>query len=102
MEVLIAVVVILFLYVCWIEKDSLSTWFKKPTEKYGPCYNQPCDNYKMPRNGSPVLNPFIWPYSGTQNVDDLYILNKDSGTDFNFECGPLTQLSAPDHVILTN
>ena len=69
-------------------------------ENYSPCMD--CDGYKIPRNGISVLNPYVYPYSGTQCVDNLYILNKDIGTDFNFAKGPLTQASDPDHIILTN
>jgi len=88
-ELLLGVVAIIAIYY----------WYDN-IEHYGPCKD--CDGYKMPRNGVSVLNPYVWPYSGTQCVDDLYILNKDTGTDFNFASGPLTQASAPDHVILTN
>ena len=69
-------------------------------ENYRSCRD--CDNLHMPPNGLSVLNPFIWPYSGTSCVDDMYILNKDTGVDIGTEVGPLTHLSAPDHVVLTN
>lgn len=109
MTVLLVVIVLLLLWYCgcldkpiaWVRKNVLGEC--APAENYGPCrYCDSDSNYRVPRNGTLVLNPYVWPYSGTQNVNDLYILNKDVGTDFNFECGPLTQLSAPDHVILSN
>jgi hypothetical protein len=73
-------------------------YFYLYTEAYRSCRG--CDDYRMPRNGVAVLNPFIWPYSGTSCVDDLYILNKDSGVNLNFSEAPLTHLSTPDHVEL--
>lgn len=99
---LTAVAIILILFVIWYFKLDVIAWIQRAfkRENYGPCNY--CDDYRVPRNGTLVLNPYVWPYSGTQNVDDLYILSRDNGTDFNFECGPLTQLNAPDHVILTN
>ncbi len=68
-------------------------------EAYRSCSD--CIN-KMPRDGILVVNPFVWPYSGTANVDDLYILNKDIGTNLGFNTAPLTHLSTPDHVELIN
>lgn len=63
-----------------------------------------CDGYFMPRAGMSVLNPFIYPYSATPCVDELYMLNKDRGIDFGFvdSARPtLTSPSAPDHVAKT-
>lgn len=71
-----------------------------PMEKYRSCRD--CDDYVMAPNGTPVLNPFIWPYSGTRCVDDVYILSKDAGVDIGTAITPLTHLNSPDHVILTN
>jgi hypothetical protein len=72
----------------------------KAQEKYRSCRD--CDGYSMSPTGTPVLNPFIWPYSGTRCVDDIYILGKDAGIDIGTTVGPLTHLNSPDHVILTN
>lgn len=58
-----------------------------------------CDK-KMPSTGVSVINPFVWPYSGTSHVDDLYILNHDNGVDLGFKTGPLYSLNTPDHVEL--
>jgi hypothetical protein len=69
-------------------------------ESYRSCRD--CDGYSMAANGTPVLNPFIWPYSGTRCVDDIYILGHDAGIDIGTGTGPLTHLNSPDHVILTN
>jgi hypothetical protein len=56
----------------------------------------------MPRDGIAVVNPYVWPYSGISCVDDLYVLNKDTGLGLGFGSGPLTHLSTPDHVELIN
>ncbi len=73
-------------------------WLKNPSETYSSCRD--CDGYRMNKSGTLVINPFIWPYSGASCVDDLYILNKDSGLDLGFNQGPLTHLNTPDHVEL--
>lgn len=67
------------------------------SEEFQACYQ--CDK-RMPINGVSVLNPFVWPYSGTPHVDDLYILNHDSGVDLGFTGGPLYSLNTPDHIEL--
>ncbi len=80
--------------------QKIQRWFESMSEEaYRSCRH--CDEYKMNKNGTPVLNSFIWPYSSTASVDDLYILNKDSGLQLNFSTAPLTHLSTPDHVELT-
>lgn len=78
----------------------LVIYYTTPREPYRSCRD--CDGYAMAPNGTPVLNPFIWPYSGTQCVDDVYILGKDAGVDIGTGITPLTHLNSPDHVILTN
>jgi hypothetical protein len=69
-------------------------------ENYKSCRD--CGNDSVAANGTIVVNPFVWPYSGSQCVDDLYILNKDTGVDIGTGKGPLTHLNTPDHVIMTN
>lgn len=56
----------------------------------------------LPLDGIIVLNPFIAPYSSNQCVDDLYIQAKDQKKSDFYLGGPLTNLSSPDHVVLTN
>lgn len=65
-------------------------------ESFAPC---PCDNPSTPKSVT-VLNPFIWPYSGTPCVDDLYMLaqTRKDDTILNTPRGPLTHLNSPDHV----
>ncbi len=67
-------------------------------ENYRSCRG--CDD-SMPQDGVVVLNPFIWPYSATGSVDDLYIANKDSKLDLGFGMPPVS-LNTPDHVVMTN
>ena len=69
-------------------------------EPYRSCRD--CDGYVVAPNGMPVLNPFLWPYSGSRCVDDVYILSKDAGVDIGTAVTPLTHLNSPDHVLLTN
>jgi hypothetical protein len=68
------------------------------TESYRSCRD--CDGNVIAKNGTTVLNPFVWPYSGTQCVDDLYILNQDTGIDIGSDV-PMSHRNTPDHVILT-
>lgn len=76
----------------------LIIWLNR-TESFRSCAGTPCDGH-MPRNGIAVVNPFVWPYSGTPYLDDLYILNKDTGLNLGFDSPPITHLSTPDHVEL--
>lgn len=82
-----AVIIIALLLVIYLAVD----W-----EEFAPC---PCDNPATPKAVT-VLNPFIWPYSGTPCVDDLYQLAQDRKDDtiLNTPRGPLTHLNTPDHV----
>lgn len=90
--VYVLLLIIIFLVVLY--------WKDLAGESYRSCRD--CDGYQMSPKGTPVINPFIWPYSGTRCVDDVYILGKDTGIDIGTSVGPLTHLSSPDHVILTN
>jgi hypothetical protein len=80
-------------------REYIRSWLAWRREGYRSCND--CDG-RMPRLGMVVLNPFMWPYSGTSCVDDLYILNKDSGLDLGFETTPITHLTTPDHAELLN
>lgn len=93
----ILLVIVIFLLV-WYYKDIYLQ--RIDAENYRSCRD--CDGYSMSATGTNVLNPFIWPYSGTKCVDDVYILGKDAGVDIGTAVAPLTNPSSPDHVILTN
>jgi hypothetical protein len=87
------------LIVCVLLLVYLVGWWRdRGAEHYGPCKS--CDGQRMSAEGLPVINPFVWPYSGTSCVDDLYMLNADKGVNFGFSEAPITHLSTPDHVEL--
>ncbi len=67
-------------------------------ESFLPCID--CSDNYVPKNGVLVINPYVWPYSGTKCVDDLYILNKDHGQDIGFSKPQMRHLNTPDHVEL--
>lgn len=69
-------------------------WYMMPQEDFLSCRG--CSG-KMKPGGTLAINPYVWPYSATYNVDDLYVLNKDYGIDFGFTDGPLYHKNTPDH-----
>lgn len=75
-------------------------YFQPAAETFRSC--APCDDNRMRKDGTVVINPFVWPYSGAQCIDDLYILNNDSGVNLSFTGGPLMHLHTPDHVAMVN
>ncbi len=95
---IIAIILVVALILMWYYGylDSLSCG---RSEGYRSCRG--CDGH-MSIGGTLVINPYIWPYSGANCVDDMYVMNRDNGTDFGFGKGPLTHLSTPDHVELIN
>ncbi len=69
------------------------------TENYRQCCN--CDDdYRMLDGGMIVSNPYIWPYSGTEDVDRVYQMDQRVKADFGFKREPLIHMTTPDHVIL--
>jgi hypothetical protein len=67
-------------------------------ESFGPCYGD-CGDERMPY-GITMLNPYVWPYSGTVCPDELYFQHEASGSNIGLDQPPLTHLNTPDHVIL--
>lgn len=67
-------------------------------ESFLPCID--CSDNYVPKKGVLVINPFVWPYSGTKCVDDLYILNSDYDQDIGFSRPQMRHLNTPDHVEL--
>lgn len=59
-----------------------------------------CDSYQI-GNNFVTLNPFVWPYSGTQCPDDIRILEKDRAVNANAHI-PLVSQFVPDHAGPTN
>lgn len=86
-----AVLVIILLYM----------WYDNPKENYLPC----TDCAVVAPYQLDVLNPFIYPYSGS---DDLHFLVAEKGLDAPYFPPafqtprpeiPMTQATAPDHVL---
>jgi hypothetical protein len=61
-----------------------------------------CRGGDIPPGGITRLNPFLPPFSSTPCIDDIYIINADTGVQLGTGVGPLTHLNTPDHVVLTN
>ncbi len=90
--IILVVVLILLWYCGYLNVLGLREGYRSCRE---------CDG-RMSKDTTLVINPFIWPYSGSNCIGDLYVMNRDNGTDFGFNAGPLTHLSTPDHVELIN
>jgi hypothetical protein len=95
--------VVLILLVIWYLNinpvNQIKSLLGFSTEGYRSCRD--CTGYSMSKSGTTVINPFVWPYSGTSCVDDLYIKNKDVGLDLGFTLAPISP-NTPDHVPPTN
>ena len=70
--------------------------------KYTPENFKSCGgcSLRLPPQGTPILNPFVMPYSGTKCVDDLYIMNRDSDLKLDPAESKMYHLATPDHVEL--
>ena len=66
------------------------------SEGYAPCKGQ-CDQPPLPPAGLVRLNPFQWPYSAYADPDAPY-----ESPSAAMRVAPLTHLTTPDHVVLTN
>lgn len=75
-------------------KDEIYEYMGWQKEDFGYCPG--CSHIGISKEGTPVINPYIWPFSGTDCIDDIYAVNK-----LDDEI-PLTHASTPDHVVLTN
>lgn len=72
---------------------------QQQTEGYKSCLD--CDDdIRMTDGGTAVKNPFIWPYSGTADVDRMYQMNPSEKPCFGFKDEPMIHLTTPDHVLL--
>lgn len=72
--------VVIVLIILW-NSDKIRSWFDsyhRTTEGYAPCSD--CSDYKPPKNGVLVINPYVMPYSS----------------------GQFSYPSVPDHVEQTN
>ena len=86
--ILAVIVFLLILYIYYSRKEN-----------YDSCGG--CRGGDLNPSGVHMLNPFLPPYSAQACVDDLYIIENDTGVKLD-QVGPLTHLNAPDHVVLTN
>jgi len=88
----IIVVLILVAGITFLRKMNKST----TQEGYRSCRG--CDGNVMPWNSPLALNPFVYPYSGTSCLDDVYKLGADGSVDVGFNDKTLTHLSEPNHI----
>lgn len=76
--------------------DPLEIQKNPNKENFGVCKD--CDvtipDREIPRGGFSSVNPFIYPYSGSECLDEIQSI---SSTHV-----PLTHATTPDHVVLTN
>jgi hypothetical protein len=72
------------------------------SENFSSCNSCTDKTGKLNSSGIPVLNPFIWPYSGTSCVDKLYSDMAASAPATAPEASkyPLASRTTPDHVEL--
>lgn len=75
----------------------LLVWYANAGEGFFACTY--CDTYSPTPATSVVLNPFVWPYSGTGSIDDVYVVEKDSENGG----GTATMYNqfTPDHALKT-
>ncbi len=69
-------------------------------EGFWPCVH--CDDYSryIVRKPTVILNPYIWPYSGTTSNEDIYIQDIDSAHAISNGI-PMYNQFTPDHVLKT-
>jgi len=91
-------VLIIILLLAYHYEPKITAWVKSlKSEKYTPCLD--CGKYKMASTDTIGLNPFMYPYSATQDIDSLYILNKDKNIDVGFGVIKPIRKSDADHTI---
>ena len=87
-----SLLIVLIFVLIWITMD--------PVEKYKTCRD--CsDDIRMLDGGMVVKNPYVWPYSGTEDIDKIYQLPTAEKICYGFSDKPLIHMSVPDNVILT-
>ena len=89
-RVILLLIIVLLL---WRSRAQLST------ENLMECTS--CDSYMEDNGSSYLLNPLVWPFSGTRAVDDIRVLEADRGVTPN-SFVPIAMAMVPDHVALTN
>lgn len=91
---------IIILLLIWYFQDSIkaavSTIYPL-SEGYKSCMS--CnDDYRMLDGGMVVVNPYVWPFSGTECISGLY--KPAMAAKFDFKDRPMIHHTQPDHVIL--
>lgn len=94
MWILLIVVILILWYFGYLTRDTPAA----AAEFFRSCRD--CDT-RLPPNMPAELNPFVWPYSGTQCLDSLYSFEKQS-VNAKPMTVPMTHLNTPDHVEMTN
>ncbi len=70
------------------------------SEHYLPCSD--CTT-QLAHTNQYALNPFVYPYSGTEAINDMYRQNKAGTLTMDFAVNKSVQNRfTPDHVLLTN
>lgn len=94
-------IVLLFviLFLLWRESGRLMAESKQLQENLMECTS--CDSYMEDNGSSYLLNPLVWPFSGTRAVDDIRVLEADRGVTPN-SFVQIAQASVPDHASKTN
>lgn len=67
-------------------------WRSEPFRSCNDCRTQ-----RLSTAGTPVLNPYVWPKSGTDCINSIYA---DGSVPYGRNV-PLTHLNTPDHALLT-
>jgi hypothetical protein len=90
------VIIALIVIVIWFLYNSNGNT-KPVAEDYRACFG--CDDdYRMIDGGMSVINPVIWPYSATNDINNLYGPKRHL---FGFTSQPLIHQFTPDHVVMT-
>ena len=75
-------------------------YFIPTAENYKSCLNESCEG-TLRMNNTSFINPFIWPYSASERINDLHFASEEERKYYGFGAGPLTNQTEPDHVVLT-
>ncbi len=73
-------------------------WLNVKKESFGPCVY--CDDKRPLTTPTVILNPYVWPYSGTGAVEDIYIEDIDNAKGLKYGYN-MTNRFVPDHALKT-
>ncbi len=86
-EIFIGLLVLICIYIVY-------TSMYVGTEKYRSCND--CDTHQLQKNGDVVINPYVFPYSATDCMTNIY-----SSYPISSNLTEPVHVSTPDHVLLT-